>query len=122
MNVIADMNTLHVRWDPVISPCDIDYIVEYRLVVLEACPEKTANNVFHRNISIDKSYSIQNLGYFSTYLVQVMARQNGVEMKSTTAFGTATTPDRGVCFMYVLLLHYIHFIRAISFQITLSKH
>ena len=121
MRVNTEITTLYVQWDPVRSPCDIDYIVEYRLVVLEACPKKTAHNVFHRNLSIDTSYSIQNLGYYSTYLVQVTARQNGVEMNSTTASTIATTPDRGVCFMYVLLWHYIHFNHAISF-LTTSKH
>ena len=96
MNVMADNNTLLVQWDPVTGPPpnNLSYIVRYKLINRDQCQDVT-DYPFQTLSSTDASIRITNLEYFSTYTIQVIARQNGDAVTRTMASGKGKTKETG---------------------------
>ena len=88
--------TIFVQWDSDPSPCkqsDIDYVVEYQLIYLDQCSQEMDNDM---QLSTSSKYKLlSNLDYHSTYIIQVTAIRNGIEIPSTVATINATTQQAG---------------------------
>ena len=118
MNVIADKNTLLVQWDPVTSPCDISYIILFKLMNRDQCYE-VMDCPFQTLSLTDTSTRITNLEYHSTYTIQVTARQNGEVVTSTMASEKGTTKETGK-FAFLSIYHGI-LIASPKFKLQQSK-
>ena len=106
IDVTADNNSFHVKWDPVTSQCAkyVSYTVQYKLIKRDQCSE-VMNNPFQTLSSVDASICITNLEYYSTYTIQVTAGLNGAVITSTMASENGTTQENGK-FVYLIFILY----------------
>ena len=98
LNALRRANTFIVRWnhDKDTDPCSVfvDYVVEYRLTNVRGCSEMLDSQVTRESVT-DKEVTIENLEYYSDYIITVTARRRAVRYDNTAQTVSQVTEQAG---------------------------
>ncbi len=85
-----------VDWEPEQSPCiQKEYLVEYEQTNLDQCDTTSAGNIISVGRVKSTNFTIEGLGYYSTYTFYVSSILNGTYNGTRSLGVTVSTGERG---------------------------